>query len=222
MKFSARTIQILKNFSTVHQAMIFDPGNVISIASELKTILARAEIDTQIDKQFAIYDLPRFISVISMFQDPELTIMKDHMLISSGNESITYQFAEPALIKPAPKKVNMADPDVKFNLTAEQLDRVFKGMATTGANHICITGDGSNISVEAVTIQSGAKNMNTGAAYKASVGTTSEKFKFNFKVENVKMLPGDYTVSISKAGIANFKGADVEYWVAIEQNSSYN
>jgi hypothetical protein len=44
-----------------------------------------------------------------------------------------------------------------------------------------------------------------------------------FKTENLKMIPGDYEVSISSTGISNFKNKNVkiQYWIATEQGSNY-
>jgi hypothetical protein len=45
----------------------------------------------------------------------------------------------------------------------------------------------------------------------------------NLKVENLKMLPGDYTVSISSKKISRFKGnGDLVYYVAVEADSSFD
>jgi hypothetical protein len=42
-------------------------------------------------------------------------------------------------------------------------------------------------------------------------------------IGNLKMLPGDYTVSISSKLISHFKNANlpVEYWIALEKTSTF-
>jgi hypothetical protein len=224
VKFNSRTIQILRNFSTIHQALIFKPGNVLKVISDTKSILAKATIDTQIDGSFAIYDVPKFLSAVSMFEDPELTPHDSYLEIRQGNEKIHYICAEPSLIKAPPEKdIVLPEPDVVFELKNDTINRVLKGMAITGANALCITGEDGKIFLEAKTIGSSkAANGNTGApSYRAEVGETPKKFSFIFMAENIKLLSGDYNVSISQRGLAHFKGNDIEYWVAVEQSSTY-
>lgn len=222
MKFSQRTIQILKNFATISQSMIFNPGTEIKVVSDLSTILAIAHIDTVIPDAFAIYDMPRFLSAISMFEDPELDIQNGHMVMSEGQEQILYNFAEPTLIKQPPKSIREIESNISFTLKNDVITRVFKGAAITGASNICISGDGEKTFIEALTSSDGSRhNVNTGASYKMEIGETTEKFNYIFLVENIKLLPGDYEVKIPEFGIAHFKGADIEYYIAVESTSTF-
>jgi hypothetical protein len=224
MKFSARTIQILRNFSSVHQALLFKPGRTLKVMSESKSILARATIDADIEGTFAIYDMPKFLGAVSMFDDPELTPNDSYVEIRQGNEKINYTFAEPSLIKTPPEKeITLPSIDVEFELKNESFNRVLKGMATTGANALCITGEDGKIFLEAKTIAtSKAQSGSVGApTYRAEVGSTEKTFSFIFMAENIKLIAGDYNVAISQRGLAHFKGADVEYWIAVEATSTF-
>ena len=55
------------------------------------------------------------------------------------------------------------------------------------------------------------------------MGRTDKNFSFNFKVENLKLLPGDYEVVISKSNASLFRDAnkDLEYLIALEPDSKY-
>lgn len=226
MKFSARTLQVLRNFSTIHQAMIFKPGTELKVMSDSKSILAKAVIDTDIERQFAVYDLTKFLGAISMFEDPNLIPHDSFVEIAQGTEKINYTYSEPSLIKAPPEKdINFPVPDVVFDLKNDALNRALKGMAITGANAVCIVGDGENIFLETKTILTtpGKSPIDKSGApsYRAEVGTTDKTFCFVFMAENIKLIPGDYTVSISQRGLSHFKGSDVEYWVAVEANSTF-
>ena len=50
-----------------------------------------------------------------------------------------------------------------------------------------------------------------------------EPFKMYFKSENLKIVGGDYIVSISEKGISHFKNTNnsLEYWIALEPDSTY-
>lgn len=224
MKFSARTIQILRNFSTVHQALLFKQGRVLKVISDSKSILAKATLDADIEGDFAIYDVPKFLSAISMFEEPELTAQGSYVEIRQGNEKIQYTCAEPSLIKTPPEKeIVLPAVDVEFELKNETINRLLKGMAITGANALCITGEDGKIFVDAKTIAtSKGQGGSVGApTYRAEVGTTDKTFCFIFMAENFKLLAGDYSVAISQRGLAHFKGSDVEYWIAVEQTSTF-
>lgn len=224
MKFNARTIQILRNFATIHQALLFKPGNVIKVMSDTKSILVKANIETEIDGTFAIYDMSKFLGAISMFDDPTLTYKGSYIEISQGNEKIDYICAEQSLIKAPPEKdIALPTIDVQFTLKDETISRMQKGMAITGANVMCITGDGEKIFLEAKTV-AGTKNQqgsNGTPSYRAEVGTTDKRFSFIFSADNIKLLSGDYDVSVTQKGLAHFKGNDIEYWIAVEATSSF-
>lgn len=217
MKFSPRTIQILRNFSTINQSIIFKPGNQIKTISSSKTIMARATIDTDIDQTFAIWDLSQFLSAISLFDNPELIPHAKHMEISNGSEKLRYQYAEPSLIQAAPEKeIVLPSAEINFELKNDVLSRVQKALGIIDAPEIAVSGDGVNIYVEALNTKNSSDST-----YKVEVGVTDKKFQLIFLAENVKLLPNDYQVSISSKGLGHFKTDDVEYWVAVEQHSTY-
>ena len=47
------------------------------------------------------------------------------------------------------------------------------------------------------------------------------KFRFVFKIENFKMVSGEYDVEISSKGIARFSRNKLQYWIATESSSNY-
>jgi len=217
MKFSARTIQILRNFSTINESLIFKPGNQLKTISQSKTILARATIDTEIDSSFGIYDLGQFLSAISLFEDPELIKGNHSMTITKGTEKINYTYSEMSLmLSPPEKEIQLPSRDVEFELKNEVLVRVQKALGIIGAPEIAVTGDGDKVFIEALNTKDQSKSN-----YRVEVGETDKNFRFIFLAENIKLLPGDYNVTVSSKGLSHFKGEDVEYWVAVEQHSTY-
>jgi hypothetical protein len=159
-----------------------------------------------------------------MFDDPELTPGDSFVEIRQGNEKINYICAEPSLIRTPPEKeISLPAVDVQFELKNETINRVLKGMAITGANALCITGEDGKIFLEAKTINtSKTQPASTGApTYRAEVGTTDKKFSFIIMADNFKLLTGDYNVSVSRSGLSYFSSTDVEYWIAVEANSSF-
>mgnify|MGYP000449765601 CR=1 FL=1 len=223
MKFNARTIQILRNFSSIHQALLFKPGKTLKVMSDTRSVLAKATIETDIEGTFAIYDVPKFLNAISMFDEPVLTHNNTYVEIRQGNEKINYLYAEPSLIRTPPEKdITLPTVDVQFELKNETINRVLKGMAIVGADALCITGEDGKIYLEGMSLKATKGQGVNGTTYRAEVGVTDKKFNFVFSADNVKLLAGDYDVSISQKGFAHFKGSDIEYWIAVEATSTYD
>lgn len=217
MKFSARTLQILRNFSTIDKSIMFKVGNMITTISSTRSIAARAAIDTEIDKQFAVADLSQFLSALSVFDDPEL-VTSDHWVdIQQGSAKLKYVYSDPETVIIAPAKAPMVpEPDVEFELKSEVLSNTLKALSIIDSKHIFVRGDGENIYFEAADISNSSKST-----YSVVVGQTSNTFRLIFAAENIKLLPDNYHVKISAKGISHFKGSDVEYWIALNDKSTF-
>jgi len=217
MKLESRTMQILKNFSTINPSLMFKPGSTLNTMSPNKTVLAKASIKEQIPSSFAIYDLSKFLGVLSLFDQPELQVEEKQMVINGGQQKVRYTFASPdAIVIPSEKEVNMPETEIKFKLTAEDLTKVMKAMGVMQLPEIAIVGEGGEMSIQAID----SKNPSADS-YRVVLGENSNNFKMIFKAENIKIMSGDYDVSISSKGIGHFKGNDVEYYIATEANSTF-
>jgi ribosomal protein L28 len=116
------------------------------------------------------------------------------------------------------KSITFPDSDIDFTLTSQQLDMIRKTAGVLRSEDLSIVGDGSSI-----TAVVGDKKNVTGNNFSEPVGKTDKTFKVNLKVENLKMLPGDYSVSISSKKISRFKGnGDLVYYVAVEADSTFS
>lgn len=219
MKLESKTIQILKNFASINPSLMFKPGQTLSTVSPLKTLMAKATIDEIVPSQFAIYDLSKFLGVLSLFESPNLSIGERSMEISGNQQKVNYTFADPKLIvTPNDKEIAMPDCEIQFKMMGDDLSKVLKAMGVLQLPEIAVTGNGSEMFIEAID----SKNPSSDS-YKVQVGTTNYNFKMIFKAENIKIMAGDYNVSISSKGIAHFKGetVPVEYWVATEASSTF-
>jgi hypothetical protein len=217
MKIDTNTINVLKNFAKVNPSIVFPEGNVLKTMSPSKTIMAKSEVTTHFEKRFAIYNLDRFLSTLSLFNDPELTFKDKFVEISDVNSKIRYTYAEEATITKAPdKEIILPSIDVTFTLSNENLKSVEKGAGILQLPEIIVVGDGSTISLQAAD----SKNP-TSDVFSIEIGSTDKVFKAIFKSENIKIIPGEYTVSISARGISHFVGKEAEYWIAVEQSSTF-
>ena len=219
MKFNEHLSEILNNFAQINPSIEFKAGNVISTLKPSGAILAIAQVDEGFDSSFAVYSLIQLLQILSQYDDPNITILEKKMLIGqgSGNEVATVNFCDPNLIATPPKKdITLPSVDVEFELSNDNLVRLKKMAAILGSTEINCEGDGQDILLVACNIKNSAENT-----FRMKIGTTTHKFRFVFLHENYTFLPRDYSVQISKAGLAHFKATDVEYWVAAEEIGTF-
>jgi hypothetical protein len=194
-------------------------GTRLSTISEGKNVMAEATIAETLPIDFGIYDLNEFLNVVSLFQTTTLDFSEKHVLVSDGGSSrIKYFAAGEGVVKSAPTTIKFPGGDVEFTLEATQLAMIQRTSSVLKATDVSIVGEDGKLKV----IVSDKKN-DTSNAYEVVIGDTDETFKANLKVENLKMLPNDYQVSISKKKISRFKhtASDLTYYVAIEADSEF-
>jgi hypothetical protein len=217
MKFDTKLIQLLKNFASINAGILFKPGNVLSTISQTKTILARAKIEQTIPSEFAIYDLNRFLSTLSLFENPSIDIKDNEMVIKSGARKATYRFAAPEIIMAPPEKeLKLPSAEVEFDLLGGDLQETIKALNVLGLPEIAVVGDGKNIMLQAIDSKNSSCDI-----YSTTVGETEDTFRMIFRAENLKMIPGSYKVLISSKGLSKFYNDDIEYYISVETSSTF-
>lgn len=210
MKLSKRTLEVLKNFSTINPSILFKQGNTLSTMAPSKKIIAQARTEESFPQDFGIYELNRLLGTLSLFSDPELTIGETRLTIQGEGRKVDYTYCEPESIVLPPKGLNFVS-DASFKMSADSLKDVLKAAGVLSLTEIEFSGDGTTVRARAID----AKNTNT-HAYTADLGTSDVAFRMVFKVEVFKFLPGDYDVEISLKKLARLTSADVTYYVAAE------
>ena len=220
MKLSDSTVNILKNFSNINQSLLFKEGKKLRTISVMKNILAEVEVTEDFPKDFGIYDLNQFLNGLSLHQSPELDIENDsYMVIREGKMRSKYFFADPnVIISPPEKDIVLTSEEISFDLNTQQLDKLLKASAVYQLPDLSVVGENGVVKL----VVSDRKN-DTSNDFSIIVGETEHKFSFNFKVENIKILPGSYNVSISKKLLSKFVNSDknLTYWIALEPDSFY-
>lgn len=219
MKLSEKTINVLKNFSSVSPAILFREGNVVRTMSPLKTIYAKATVPDDFTKKFAVYDLSQFIGTVSIFNEPELTFADKHVTISDKTKKIDFTYTPEELIKVAAEKdPALPSVDVSFKFNSDSIKDAVRALGVLKLPEIAIVGDGTSIFIQAID----SKNP-TAHVYSEQVGDTDKTFRAIFKVENItKVISGEYVVDICMRGISHFTGTDIEYWIGVEAGSAIN
>jgi len=217
MKLNTRTIQVLKNFASINPSIQFSEGTNLKTISPNKTMMAKAKLEDIIPSTFAIYDLSRFLGVVSLFEDPEFGIEPNMVNITSPGRKVSYTFADPStIITPPDREIVLEDPDVVFELKHENFAEIMKALGVMSFPDLVVVGEDGKIFLRATDTKNPSSDK-----YDIEVGTTDRTFTAVFKTENVKILPSSYTVSLSSKGISHFVSDDVEYWISLEANSTF-
>ena len=218
--FSKNTLSILKNFSSLNSNLLVKPGNVIKTITPSKTGMAIAKVDEKFDVEFGIWDLNKFLGVVSLFSMPTFDFGQKSMKIKNGGNSIvTYYYSEPRLLSIPTKDVIMPEVNVSITLTDKQFSELQKAASVMQLPDLSFSADGAHI--VAMVSDLGDPTTNT---YKVVVeeNYNGSEFLFNFKMENIKILPGDYKINFAKNTVGEFihKNIQLTYWFAMEANTS--
>ena len=220
MKLSDKTLSVLKNFSAINQSILFKEGKSLRTISVMKNILAEAEVEEDFPKDFGIYDLNQFLQNIDLHQNPELAFKTDeYVVIKEGKSRSKYFFADAnVIVTPPEKSITLPSQDVCFVLSTEQLAKVLKAAAVLQLPDLSVVGEAGVVKLVARD-----KRNDTSNDFSVVVGESEEDFTFNFKVENMKILPGSYEVVISKQLLSRFQSKDhkLTYYIALEPDSSF-
>jgi|TARA_B100000530_G_scaffold151850_1_gene95312 hypothetical protein len=222
MKLSDKTINLLKNFSNINQSLLFKQGNKLRTISVMKNILAEATVEEEFPKDFGIYDLPQFLnSVVVLYNNAEFDFANDnHVVIKEGRMRSKYFFADPSVIvtPPQEEKITLPSEDVTFDVSTEQLDKLLKAASLYQLSDLAVVGGDGVVKLLVRDKKNDASND-----FSIVVGETNDVFSFNFKVENIKILPGNYEVVVSSKLLSRFtsKNQDLTYYIALEPDSTF-
>lgn len=220
MKLSETTVNFLKNFSSINQSILFKEGNKLRSISVMKNILAEATITEDIPKDFGIYDLNQFLNGLSLHSNPDLDFTNnEYVLIKEGKMRSKYFFADPTVIvSPPEKEISLPTEDVSFVITSQQLEKLKKASSVYQLSDISVIGEDGIVKL----VVHDKKN-DTSHKFDIEVGETNSDFVFNFKEENLKILPGTYDVVVSSKLLSRFtsQNHDLCYYIALEPDSSF-
>ncbi len=223
MRLSEKTTKILQNFTSINQSLHFKEGNTLRTISVMKNVLAEAEIDEYIPREFAIYDLPQFLNTLSLTNAPTIDVTTDHshaLIRGNASDKTKFFFCDPSVIvAPPEKQMTLPSVDVEFMLGEQDLRSLLKASSIMQLPDLSVVGNGNTVEV----VVSDRKN-DTSNEFNLTVGQTDNTFSFNFKIENIKTLIGGYHVSISKKNLAKFYSSayKLTYFIALEPDSTFD
>ena len=218
MKLSSQTINVLKNFSTINQNLVIKEGSDIATMSAMKNIVSKAKVEEVFEKEFAIYDLNEFLSALSLFGTPDLDFQDDYVVITEEGspKSLKYWYSDPSVVTSPTKDITMPSTEITFNFSSDSLAEITRAASVIGAPDMVLENGKLRVTDK--------KNDNANDyATELDVPVSDIDYKFWFKVENLKLLPGSYSVEVSSKNISKFTNSNVEieYFIALEPESSY-
>ena len=221
MKLTDSTLTVLKNFAGINNSILVKQGSKLRTISVAKNILAEANISEDFPKDVAIYDLNQFLNGLSLHQDPNLDFSADsHLTIQEGKRRVKYFFADPqVIVAPPEKEISLPSEDVSFQLESVTLEKLLKAAAVYQLPDLAAVGEAG-----VVKLVVRDKKNDTSNEFAVVVGDTDKNFTFNFKVENIKIIPGAYNVVVSSKLLSRFSNTnhDLKYYIALEPDSTFN
>ena len=220
MKLSDQTLNILKNFAGINNSILVKQGTQLRTISVAKNILAEASIDEDFPRDFAVYDLNQFLNGLSLHQDPDLDFSPDsYISIKEGKRRVKYFYADPnVIVSPPEKEITLPSEDVHFQLESSSLEKLLKAAAVYQLPDLSAVGEAG-----VVKLVVRDKKNDTSNEYAVVVGETDKEFSFNFKVENIKIIPGAYNVVVSQKLLSKFTNTNcnLKYYIALEPDSTF-
>jgi hypothetical protein len=219
MKISDNTRDVLKNFSTINSGIRVKTGNKLETISNMKNILAVATVSEDFPQDFSIYNLPEFLGATSLMENPEFNFGSASLSINDAYSTMDYHYASEGMVTAPEKIITMPDTEINFDVTSELLVDLQKASSVLGVNDLVLESDGTTVSL---TVKD-KKNASSNTFSRVVGEGDGVSYSMNFKIENLKILAGNYSVTVSSKGISNFKNSDIdlEYFIALEPDSKY-
>ena len=157
---------------------------------------------------------------MSLHVDPDLDFTPESYLsIKEGKRRVKYFYADPqVIIAPPEKEITLPSEDVHFQLESTSLEKLLKAAAVYQLPDFSVIGEAG-----VVKLVVRDKKNDTSNSFSVIVGETEKEFVFNFKVENIKIIPGAYDVVVSSKLLSKFTNDtyNLKYYIALEPDSTF-
>lgn len=223
MNISNDTLKVLKNFATINPNIVCKPGQKLSTISDAKNILASADIQEDFPQEFGIYDLNEFLSVVNLIDDATLSFDDKYVTVhGASKQKVNYYFSSPEILTSPEKDLNMPDAEFGISLSMDTLASIRKAATVLGHNELVIEGHDGDVCAKVIDSKDSTAN-----AYEIELDNNNDcknKFSFVVNIANLKLLEGDYFLTISSKLISSWQNADfpINYFIALEKSSEFH
>lgn len=222
MKFESNTLDILKHFASLGEAIYIEPNpgdQKLYISSKNRRIIARARNIQDIDLELPIFNLKNFVQIFSLFAGKEYEISVEnyraYFRSDDGAFNQSFGLSEPEILEPpTPAKVDrIFDQDLfEFEFPNETLGQIQKAVQINGVSHITFLAENGKLHILCA-------NMTE----KGNIEETANQFKFNSGIDVdadfyvglpaevlKEILQGNYTVGLAK-NVVRFTSGEEGY-----------
>jgi len=216
MKISKATLDVLKNYASINTNILVREGNTLATISTGKNIFSRTTVAETFDREFAIYDLNSLLALLTLMEDTEVEFGEGSITISKDRSQFEYYYADPSIVVAAPDKTIEVDNHYNFNLSSQDVQMVMKAAAIVSAPMLSVVSKGGQ-----VTLSVGDPSTPRSNTFRNIIGDCDKEFDCRLAIENFKIIPGDYEVTLSQKKFMYLKNknTDIQYWLALEPSS---
>lgn len=215
MKFTDNTFTVLKNFASINSGVVFKQGTVQKTISPEKTILVEATLSDSFPVEFGIYDLNQFLGNVNTLNDPDITFDDKVVTLKDNDMTFDYHACSPNLvITPPDKELALKQVDVSFVLPNSTLQKLMKLAVMNGLTHLSVVGKNGQLNLKIHEKSNGASNQGM-----FNIGDyAGDDFIASFNIDNLKLLPDDYSVELQVGAFARFvnKAQTLKYFIPLE------
>lgn len=233
MKISKSTLDVLANFAQINPSIIIQEGKVLRTINMSKSCVGRAEIDDEFPKEFAIYNLNEFLTMIKdLFggAPDDIEFGAECMTFMQGQTKARYRYTDKSVVFGIEKDPTLPDSLLDFKLTSELMGKIVKSKSIMGLEFMTTSVRDGKLFLAAASDQKG-KSTSVDRDNELTIcmgdyaGELTDDYRMSVKIENLKMIPGDYNVSVhikGQAGMMKFESDDgkLSYFIAMDRANS--
>lgn len=214
MKVSKSTLDTFKNFASINTNLLVREGQVLSTVSNSMNILCRAQVTESFPREFAIYDLNQFLSLLTMDENADLNFGDESVTVQTAAGKFEFFYAEPAVIKAAPDKEIEVEQLFSFDISEDNIKTIYRAASAISAPFLRVVGNNGEASLSV-----GDPNTPKSNSFTTSLGDTDLEFDARLAIESLKIIPDDYKVTIGTKPVMVFFNDKRTYWLALDPSS---
>lgn len=230
LSISTETQNVLKKLSDINNTLKMVEGDVLKSVASNRTIFAICGIDMNIPHEFNIFDLREFNQSLSLFEDPIIVFGEPddgYIVITNetGDTKLKYWESESDFVTSYPlKELPQIQYDTELKLTADDIKKVLDASKILKLPYVGFKSDGDNVYLCAFDVNDDGDGNETNE-FKKLICTSPNGDEFNMYMESnqMRILSGDFDVSISRSKIIKFESVDKpqEFLVTLKVDSEY-
>lgn len=209
MKLTPYTKKILENFAEINTGIVIkstpdgEDKTKVSTIDKDKLIYSQTFVDNIFPVDVCFYNLKSFLSTIdSMGVDSDIEFKTDHLVVSNSRSKTKIKYSDDKHVIHLGKEFTPSAPTFTVKLKQDDIASVLKMASILELPHIRIVVSGGKALLEAVD-----GKLQDSDKYSVDLGDVDVSGDYTAYIarENIKMIPGDYTVDVTVDSNALFR-----------------